>query len=218
MYIAEGEKDVDRLREDGAVATCNAFGGGKGKWTRYHSRFLAGRHVIILPDNDRTGAEHAESVARSLHRVAASVKVIHLPDLAHKGDVSDYFDSGKTLSDLEKLSAAAATWCPPMPKRDDPKLPTAYEEWERDYHHETLACTRQEIYRRGLHASEKLCLLMLNEFDSPIQIDLASNIGVSPRRIRQMLATLKERGLVKTSRTGRRNKYTVDPTGHPPGR
>lgn len=33
VFVAGGEKDVDRLGQEGLIATCNPFGGGKGKWT-----------------------------------------------------------------------------------------------------------------------------------------------------------------------------------------
>jgi DNA primase len=47
--------------------------------------------VVILPDNDEPGRLHAQQVATSVYNVAASVKVLHLPDLPEKGDVSDWF-------------------------------------------------------------------------------------------------------------------------------
>ena len=37
---------------------------------------------------------HAELVARNLHPVAGSVKVLHLQGLQPKGDISDWFDEG----------------------------------------------------------------------------------------------------------------------------
>jgi DNA primase len=53
VYVVEGEKDVLRLESIGVLATCNA--GGAGKWTDEHAATLAGRNVIILPDNDPPG-------------------------------------------------------------------------------------------------------------------------------------------------------------------
>jgi hypothetical protein len=49
VFVVEGEKDADRLWSEGLIATCNAFGGGKGKWTRGHSQHLRGRMVIFTP-------------------------------------------------------------------------------------------------------------------------------------------------------------------------
>ena len=76
MLIAEGEKDVDRLRAHGFVATCNP--GGALKWRAEYGTVLTARHVVILPDDDAPGLQHAEQVARYLDGVAASVKVILL--------------------------------------------------------------------------------------------------------------------------------------------
>lgn len=76
VLIPEGEKDVDTLYAHGFVATCNA--GGAGKWRDEYSRWLRGRHVVVLPDDDEPGRRHAEQVARSLRSTAASVKVVVL--------------------------------------------------------------------------------------------------------------------------------------------
>src|SRR5436309_206661 len=59
VFVPEGEKDVDRLWHAGLIATCNAFGGGRGTSTQGHSRYLRRRDVVILPDNDQTGRKHA---------------------------------------------------------------------------------------------------------------------------------------------------------------
>lgn len=101
VYIAEGEKDVDNLRASGLLATCNS--GGAGKWRREHSQHLAGRHVVILPDNDEPGRDHAKRVAESLQGVAASVCVVELPNLPPKGDASDWLAAGGTPEHLADL-------------------------------------------------------------------------------------------------------------------
>jgi hypothetical protein len=106
VYIPEGEKDVDALRALGLVATCNPM--GAGKWQEGFSGPLRNRHVVILPDNDDKGREHARRVAQSLSGVAASVKVLELPGLADAGDVSDWLDAGGTAEELQRLAAEAA--------------------------------------------------------------------------------------------------------------
>lgn len=105
VFVPEGEKDVDRLRSLGFVATCNS--GGAGKWRATHSAALRGRRVVVLPDNDDAGHKHAAEVSASLQRVAASVAVLPLPDLPSKGDVSDWLDAGGTAPDLGRLVAEA---------------------------------------------------------------------------------------------------------------
>lgn len=114
VFIVEGEKDVDRLRGLGLTATCNA--GGAGKWRSEYAPFLKDRHVAILPDNDEPGREHAAAVAKSLQGVAASVRMVELPGLPEKGDVSDWLDAGHTADELAELVAGASEWTPATDK------------------------------------------------------------------------------------------------------
>lgn len=108
VCIVEGEKDVDKLRSLGVIAICNA--GGAGKWKDDHARYLKGRRVAILPDNDDAGRKHAEQVARSLQGIAETVRIVTLPDLPDKGDVSDWLDNGGTVRQLRELFDAADEW------------------------------------------------------------------------------------------------------------
>jgi putative DNA primase/helicase len=73
VVIVEGEKDADNLARFGVLATCNA--GGAGKWTDEHSSILRGRRVIVLPDNDEAGRNHAQQVAQLLQGIAADRRI-----------------------------------------------------------------------------------------------------------------------------------------------
>jgi hypothetical protein len=108
VCIVEGEKDTDRLRGLGFVATTSP--GGAGKWKREYSQYLKGRKVRIIPDNDETGHSHAQNVAASLVGVAADVRILELPDLPEHGDISDWLDAGGTADRLRELAAAAPVW------------------------------------------------------------------------------------------------------------
>jgi putative DNA primase/helicase len=110
VLITEGEKDCDRLAAVGFVATTNA--GGAGKWRGEYSEALLGRRVCILPDNDVRGEDHATQVARSLQGIACEVRVLHLPGLPGKGDVSDWLDAGGTAQELARLIGEAPAWQP----------------------------------------------------------------------------------------------------------
>src|SRR4051794_14387479 len=101
VVLAEGEKDVDRLRTLGFAATTNPQ--GAGKWRPEYADTLAGKRVVVLPDNDEAGRKHAGKVAASLRGKAASVKVLELPGLPEKGDVSDWLDVGHTAEELRRL-------------------------------------------------------------------------------------------------------------------
>lgn len=94
VFLVEGEKDVDRLLQLGLVSTTNP--GGAGKWAKHYARWLKGRHVVVIPDNDDSstrppcaGQRHAHQVARSLVGVADTVRLLELHGLPPKGDVSD---------------------------------------------------------------------------------------------------------------------------------
>lgn len=84
VFIVEGEKDVDRLRALNVPATCNAA--GAGKWRLDFVEHFVGADVVIVPDNDEPGRDHAEKVARALKPVATRVRVLTLPNLPRKGD------------------------------------------------------------------------------------------------------------------------------------
>jgi putative DNA primase/helicase len=114
VFICEGEKDVDALIERGLVATTNAGGAGSGtgKWRFEYNEALRGRSVVILPDNDESGRQHAAQVARSLNSVGVSVRVVELPNLREKGDVSDWLAAGGTTEQLEEIAQATPEFEP----------------------------------------------------------------------------------------------------------
>jgi hypothetical protein len=89
IFLCEGEKDADVLRELGFTAT--SFKG----WKREFNEYLTGRHVIVVQDHDKPGAVQAGEVAHMILRSAASVKVLdvwsdrEMPDKSGL-DISDY--------------------------------------------------------------------------------------------------------------------------------
>ena len=89
IFIFEGEKDADNWRAHTEyTATCNS--GGAGKWQDDFKRFFQDAVVYIIPDNDKLGRDHAHGIACSLAGIAKVVKVLELPGLPEKGDVSDW--------------------------------------------------------------------------------------------------------------------------------
>jgi putative DNA primase/helicase len=116
-WIVEGEKDADALGARGLLATTCAE--GAGKWRDEYADVLKGRPCYIVPDNDQKGRDHAQQVAQSLRGKAASVKIVELPGLPEKGDVSDFLAAGGTVDRLNELAAAAAEWRPPDDRRRD---------------------------------------------------------------------------------------------------
>jgi hypothetical protein len=111
VFVCEGEKDCDALYERGVIATTNP--GGAGKWLPAMSEHLRGHVVVILADNDDAGEKHAVDVARALQGIAKSVRVLRLPGLPDKGDLSDWLAAGGTAEELDRLVAGAQETPPP---------------------------------------------------------------------------------------------------------
>jgi hypothetical protein len=117
VFVVEGEKDVNRLFDLGLLATCNPH--GAGKWLEAYNEPFRGRHVAILPDNDQQGRAHAALVARNLLPIAARVRIVELPGLPDKGDVSDWLAAGNDVAALKAL----VTQAPPLEAA--PEVPDA---------------------------------------------------------------------------------------------
>jgi putative DNA primase/helicase len=65
VFVVEGEKDADRLREHGFIATTNS-GGAQAPWLSQYTESLRGREVILIPDNDPPGRRRVLTIARAL--------------------------------------------------------------------------------------------------------------------------------------------------------
>jgi DNA primase len=120
LFIAEGEKDADCLADSGLLATTVPC--GAGKWRPEFAKYFANRDVVILPDNDETGRAGSEKIAAELHEIAKSVKVVMLPGLSDKEDVSDFLDRN-TIEDLQGEVDRAQDWSPPE------NVPESGSEW-----------------------------------------------------------------------------------------
>jgi hypothetical protein len=133
VLVVEGEKDADALAALGFTATTNS--GGAEKFSSDLVKYFKGRDVYVLPDNDEPGKRHAKQVSDRLTAVARSVRIVPLPGLPSKGDVSDWIAAGGTADQLvdllhetpvaeatevRKLRATPFAWKEPttIPRRD----------------------------------------------------------------------------------------------------
>lgn len=140
IYVPEGEKDADNLWKIGVAATCNAM--GAGKWVKAHSECLRGAvRVVLLPDNDAPGRQHAGDVAEMLGKVGVQARILELPGLKAKGDVSDWLAAGGTREALETLAAVA----PPPPK---PETYSGEDDGET-FHRTDLGNAERLVKRHG---------------------------------------------------------------------
>src|SRR5215813_12641509 len=117
VHITEGEKDADNLAKLGFVSTTNS--GGAGNWTDDLNEYFRDRHVYIHEDNDEEGRKRVQRIAGALDPIAASVRVIRLPGLQSKGDVSDWLESDPSGARLVKECENAPLWQPSMPAPDE---------------------------------------------------------------------------------------------------
>lgn len=101
IFIVEGEKKVDLLREQGVPATCNH--GGAGKFPDALVDWFKGADVILMPDNDEAGRKHTDIVGRKLEGIARRIRVLDLPGLPPKGGVDDWLPAGGTAERLYDL-------------------------------------------------------------------------------------------------------------------
>jgi hypothetical protein len=113
IYVVEGEKDADALGALGIEATTNS--GGAGKWDAAYNESLRGADIVVVPDNDRPGRDHAVSIAASLSGVAKRIRILDLAehwDCPAKGDISDWINSGGAADQLSALVADLTDWNP----------------------------------------------------------------------------------------------------------
>jgi RecA-family ATPase len=106
VFFTEGEKDAERVATLGHCATTLA----SGTWTSECAQALAGRDVWILEDNDDKGRKRAQEAVEALNGTAKSIRVVRLPGLPERGDVSDWLDAGHSSDELIEACTAAAPW------------------------------------------------------------------------------------------------------------
>jgi hypothetical protein len=102
----EGCKDALSAQRPLGVA-----GVTSGSCTSWKSVFAHGyegaTEVWIVPDNDDEGRDYAHEVAQDLAGVVRTLKIINLPDLGPKGDLTDWLDDGHTAEEFFAICEAA---------------------------------------------------------------------------------------------------------------
>jgi hypothetical protein len=134
VFVVEGEKCVERLSDIGLTATTSAHGARSPRKTDWSP--LAGKDVIVIPDNDGPGEQYAAEVVRILQQLAppATAKVVRLDGLGEHEDVIDWLANrsvmGMKLEEskkrLEQLADQAAVLEPPPPPTPDPAADPAW--------------------------------------------------------------------------------------------
>ncbi len=116
-YFTEGEKKADLLISWGLTATCTDSGGATTTWEESYNTHLAGRHVILVPDHDKTGEKYAGTIAAALAKVAGRITVLRLSGLSEAEDILDWHGrkdpaTGATndCTRFMELAACAPDW------------------------------------------------------------------------------------------------------------
>ena len=111
IYFCEGEKDADAVHALGLLGTTCSEGAPNG-WREDLVPWFKDRHVVVLPDNDDAGRKLARKVAKTLFGIAASVKIVELPDLKEGQDVSDFLARDRAGVKFIQVCKAAPLWEP----------------------------------------------------------------------------------------------------------
>ena len=125
IFIVEGEKDVETLEKLGFVATTNS--GGALKWKQGFTDWFQDAQVIVIPDYDDSGRQHAEDIASKLYSSAADIVIVHLPDIEEKEDITDWIKKGGTREQLIELINETPFWKPSDKPPVDPEEPVSLD-------------------------------------------------------------------------------------------
>lgn len=92
IFITEGEKDALRLMDCDLTATCAS----EAKWNdpALNKWFVGRKRVFVFEDNDAKGRAYARQVAAHLVKIVGEVRIVKLPGLKQRQDVSDWLDAG----------------------------------------------------------------------------------------------------------------------------
>lgn len=136
VAVVEGEKDAITLTRSGIVATCN--NGGAEHFTPSLAKWFSGKSVGVFADNDEKGESHAMKVAAALKDHAKSLRIVELPNLPPKGDVTDFIQRGGTKEQILEACKRAVEWTPEfqfgvnVPHENDKYISTIVQSVEED--------------------------------------------------------------------------------------
>jgi len=126
ILVVEGEKTADAAQKRLPEYNVLTSSGGAGNVGKTNWECLAGREVVIWPDNDIGGLKAADTLQKIAYSVNAekgiegSVGIVSLPhDLPEKWDLADDMPKSWTLDNLKEM-IKDATPQKPLPKHYTP--------------------------------------------------------------------------------------------------
>ena len=100
VYYAEGEKDVNTLRDIGLPAIT---AGGAANWQPEFGKLFKGAQLTVLFDNDKPGAALKDKILQDVKKYCFATRAI-APSQEEHGDITDYLTKeGHTREDLRQL-------------------------------------------------------------------------------------------------------------------
>jgi hypothetical protein len=133
--------------------------------------------------------------------VAHSVQILELPELTPKGDISDWLEGGGTVKELHRLANVAPEWMQAI------ELERQCDAFTSDMQ---LRFAIEKVLGSDLTAQEKLLLIVLQAKivrPKPTQQTIVAAVGLSPGRVKKMIAKLRKQGFVRTTKRGWENVY-----------
>ncbi len=113
IFVVEGEAKADLLNLWGLIATCLDSGANSPWQDKYTKTFEGKEKVVILPDNDKPGREHAAKIASALHGKVKETKVIEFSGFQEKGDIINWARiQGNNKAKLIEIIKNTPEWTP----------------------------------------------------------------------------------------------------------
>lgn len=120
IYLPEGEKDVETLRAHGLIASTN-LGGSQG-WKSGINKWFKDAKIVILYDNDKAGKDLLQTKIKNLSGIAKEIKVIDLPGVREKEDITDWLQAGHTIEEFHNLVKNTLPYSLPVAKNEEEKF------------------------------------------------------------------------------------------------
>lgn len=115
VYVCEGEKDTKAIADlDPTKLITAVTSGSADSWEPQLAKKLAGKHVVIVPDDDEAGTRYADAVEASLQAEGIEYKRISLAGTGCK-DATEYIErygeeSLQELIEANWVSQPDGTW------------------------------------------------------------------------------------------------------------
>lgn len=178
VFIVEGEKCADALTKLGLLATTSgaAQSAKDANW-----QILAGREVVIWPDNDEAGLQYAKDVSAKLTSLNATIKQIDISllNLPAKGDCYDW------LAQFKQVHGQDAT------KADIEALPLKTEPIQAPTSDYLTASDAKVLPQTDDEVIKQLAALKPLEYDR-VRVEKAKALKVRPATLDGMVKTVRE--------------------------